>query len=278
MGFAASFPLLALGQHGLVRLAGANIGVNPNGRYVVLGDDIVISDDRLHTEYRRLLQLYGIPVSEHKSITSDKLAEFAGFIITRDGFFKGTKLKSGEMNLDRMVSYSVTQGVIPKPLRKVRELYPLVYGLKEHGGRGLNPLGLPRDERAFWFEEDSSELLPNKVTHYQNIRSMLTAIAYRYEVENGQKPVHHVHRNAVHYVLKSYLSELEGYLSNRLKDTAFAFLERVPGVFQHAALEDSSFLIGMSPYMETVPATRKWVRKKYPYFFLLEREERCYLG
>jgi hypothetical protein len=282
MGFAGSFPFLAIGQHGLIRLAATNLGISAKNQYVVLGDDVILSNDDLHQEYRRLLGLYSIPISEHKCVSSDKLAEFAGFVIDPYGYHKGTKLKRGvesrgKLNLDTMVSYAQTQGKIPAPLKKVRELVPLVYGLEEHGGLGLNPLGLTKSERALWYDDikdTSIDLTPKSVTKFEELRRYLISTLYGIDSGEGEKPlnIHFMYREAVHFVLKNYLDELEDQLNAKLSETQFSFLKPLPGVFQHAALEDSSFLIGMSPYMEAMPATRSWVRKKYPYFFLQEEE------
>jgi hypothetical protein len=294
MGFAASFPFLSIGQHGLIRLAATNLGISARNQYVVLGDDVVISNDDLHTEYRRLLSLYDIPVSEHKCVSSDKLAEFAGFVIVPKGYHKGTKLKrniksSRKLNLDTMVSYSATQGKIPAPLKKVRELIPLVYGLEEHGGLGLNPLGLSYEERSFWYDEvlgTSLDLTPKSVTKFDELRRYLISTLYGIDgevkgndniLELPRINIHFIYREAASFILQNYLNELENQLKLKLGKTNFGFLAPLPGVFQHAALEDSSFLIGMSPYKEAMPATRSWVRKKYPYFFLLEKEERSLL-
>jgi hypothetical protein len=278
MGFAGSFPFLALCQHGLVRLAAANLRISAQGQYVVLGDDVVISNDSLHLEYRRLLKAFGVPVSEHKCISSNRLAEFAGYVITSQGIYKGTKMAT-QINLDRLVSYCQTQGKIPKALRKVSSLVPLVYGLKEHGGLGLNPLGLSKQDRARWYDDirgTEIDLTPRKKGKtYESLRAYLNRLLYSFEEGPSDGKViqiHHVYRNAVHFVLNAYLEELELIMKSKLAKTKFKFLSPMPGVFQHAALEDESFLVGMSPYEEAVPATRKWVREKFPYWFLLISE------
>lgn len=52
------------------------------GQFYVLGDDVVILDDELSEAYRRYMNYLGCPISEDKSISSNKLCEFAGKVIT----------------------------------------------------------------------------------------------------------------------------------------------------------------------------------------------------
>lgn len=49
--------------------------------FFVLGDDVIILDDNLFTLYLESLQNLGCPISKEKSISSNKLAEFAGKLI-----------------------------------------------------------------------------------------------------------------------------------------------------------------------------------------------------
>jgi hypothetical protein len=48
----------------------------------VLGDDVVISDDRVHKMYIDTMKGIGVPISYHKSHSSARFAEFAGYSIT----------------------------------------------------------------------------------------------------------------------------------------------------------------------------------------------------
>nr|QIS88020.1 MAG: RNA-dependent RNA polymerase [de Lozier virus] len=52
--------------------------------YAILGDDVIISNDRLHKVYRDTLRNLGCKISESKCISSDVLCEFAGMVITKD--------------------------------------------------------------------------------------------------------------------------------------------------------------------------------------------------
>lgn len=81
MGLGPSFPLFSL-THNLVLFSLCKtVGVIPVETYRVLGDDVIIADRRVYKLYRQFLHEYGVPVSETKSLTSSKVAEFAGRII-----------------------------------------------------------------------------------------------------------------------------------------------------------------------------------------------------
>lgn len=54
----------------------------------VVGDDVVILDDRLARAYEQKLVDLEVPISKgKKGIISDTLAEFVGEVITRDTVF-----------------------------------------------------------------------------------------------------------------------------------------------------------------------------------------------
>jgi hypothetical protein len=82
MGMRSSFPAFAL-THGLF------LNKLARGRdvFVVLGDDVVIWDDEVYQSYTEQLSKWEVPVSLSKCLSSDKLCEFAGAIITSDSVF-----------------------------------------------------------------------------------------------------------------------------------------------------------------------------------------------
>jgi hypothetical protein len=89
MGLGPSFPAFAL-SHGLLLDHLAN--GKPN-LFFVLGDDVVILDDELNHLYRSVLQKWGCPISERKSLSSACVAEFGGKVITPDYVFPCFKWK-----------------------------------------------------------------------------------------------------------------------------------------------------------------------------------------
>jgi hypothetical protein len=81
LGFGPSFFLFTL-SHGLL-LYGLN-GCQWNHDFYVVGDDVVILNDTLYHSYINSIRLLGCPYSPDKSISSNKLAEFAGKLILSD--------------------------------------------------------------------------------------------------------------------------------------------------------------------------------------------------
>jgi hypothetical protein len=53
-----------------------------NGEFFILGDDVVILNERLFRSYRKTLEILECPVSESKSIVSNDICEFAGKLYT----------------------------------------------------------------------------------------------------------------------------------------------------------------------------------------------------
>lgn len=79
LGLYPSFGSFTL-THGLLllHLAGGDF----HNQFFVLGDDVVIMDDKLHSDYISMLDRMSCPWSPDKSLSSNKLSEFAGKIIT----------------------------------------------------------------------------------------------------------------------------------------------------------------------------------------------------
>lgn len=81
LGLYPSFATFTL-THGLLLLY-LNEGRHAD-EFFVLGDDVVILNDLLRSKYVAMLERMGCPWSKEKSLSSDKLCEFAGKIITKD--------------------------------------------------------------------------------------------------------------------------------------------------------------------------------------------------
>jgi hypothetical protein len=81
LGFGPSFFSFTL-SHGLL-LYGLN-GYKWDNDFYVVGDDVVILNDTLYRQYINTLAHLGCPYSPDKSISSCKLAEFAGKLILSD--------------------------------------------------------------------------------------------------------------------------------------------------------------------------------------------------
>lgn len=161
MGLKGSFPMFAVSHHALLGVlwaflgkeSGQDLGEAP---YRILGDDIVISDDDLHDQYRRALKKLGAPISEHKSLSSSKVTEFAGFIITKQFITKGVKVPSVSTVLENsFMDYLKLTGkgglkLLPSKTRKAARWLASVP--EEFGGLGWNPQGQPLSERIMLAE------------------------------------------------------------------------------------------------------------------------------
>jgi hypothetical protein len=82
MGAYASWATLAITHHMLLRYLAFQLGIRPE--YVVLGDDVVIADERLASEYVEVMASQGVSISLDKSVLpinniskEDYSAEFA---------------------------------------------------------------------------------------------------------------------------------------------------------------------------------------------------------
>nr|WIR83944.1 MAG: RNA-dependent RNA polymerase [Ulva mitovirus 1] len=75
LGAYSSWPIAALSHHIVVQFCARSVGVEPT--YYLLGDDIVIKGDLLANEYRRVIALLDVEISETKSIVSPDTVEFA---------------------------------------------------------------------------------------------------------------------------------------------------------------------------------------------------------
>lgn len=89
MGLYPSFPSFAV-SHGLL------LNHLSKGRdvFVILGDDVVIWDDDTYTRYMEVLKKWDVPISLSKSVSSNKLCEFAGAVITSTSVFRNYKWKN----------------------------------------------------------------------------------------------------------------------------------------------------------------------------------------
>lgn len=123
LGFGPSFFLFTL-THGLL-LYGLN-GYRWSGEFYVVGDDVVILDDTLYRQYINCLQLLGCPYSPTKSISSCKLAEFAGKLILPTTIIPQLKWRDVSDNnfidLARLIGPRI-RSILSKRQRKVLDVF-----------------------------------------------------------------------------------------------------------------------------------------------------------
>lgn len=78
MGAYSSWAMLALTHHVIVRVAAARADIEPKHvNYAVLGDDIVINNDKVAEVYLVIMNGLGLKISTGKSIISYRFTEFA---------------------------------------------------------------------------------------------------------------------------------------------------------------------------------------------------------
>nr|UJQ92514.1 MAG: putative RNA-dependent RNA polymerase [Mitoviridae sp.] len=85
MGAYSSWAMLALTHHVIVQVSAQRAGVSNFTNYAVLGDDIVINDDNVASEYLKLMELLGVSINLGKSIVSKDTVEFAKRWKTSEG-------------------------------------------------------------------------------------------------------------------------------------------------------------------------------------------------
>ena len=88
MGFLSSWAALALVHHLIVRFAWFRLNKDyhiPNHKYLVLGDDLLISDKALAGEYLNVIEMFHIPITRYKSYENATIANFASQVWTNKG-------------------------------------------------------------------------------------------------------------------------------------------------------------------------------------------------
>ena len=178
MGLYGSFSLFALSHHILVRAIAHELKV-PVDCYRILGDDVIISNDKVAEVYQRRLGDLSVPISWDKSISSDILTEFAGKVISPAGVIPTVKFPKGDgwLSVQAFLNYSRISNSVPikwvKP--KYRDLAHALAALPiELGGAGVNPMGLPLSDRLH-----KLDLITGKkgVPHVSDLRSTLLKFA-----------------------------------------------------------------------------------------------------
>lgn len=77
MGALSSWGMLALTHHVIVKVAAIRCGLSDFSGYLVLGDDIVITDKSVAEEYLSIMKALGVQINLSKSVISTRFAEFA---------------------------------------------------------------------------------------------------------------------------------------------------------------------------------------------------------
>lgn len=119
-----------------------------NNEFFVLGDDVIILNDKLALSYYNALKHLNCPISFHKSLSSAKMAEFGGKLIFTDHV--EPQLKWRKLSDDNFIDIIKLLG--PKGLRLLRpqqrKVAKAIWDIPDFlGGIGFNPDGLPLEVR-----------------------------------------------------------------------------------------------------------------------------------
>jgi hypothetical protein len=150
MGLGPSFPSFAL-SHGLLLnfLAGHRPGL-----FFILGDDVVILDDEVYNYYVRVLETWEVPISTSKSLSSTKVAEFGGSVITADYVFPMYKWKNIDDENFLAMMKLFGKGFSSLITRRQRVVYETVKSLQPPWGcnHEVTDLQKSRQDTAEFFE------------------------------------------------------------------------------------------------------------------------------
>lgn len=135
LGFNPSFFLFTL-THGL--LLRTLLGRRWNQEFFVVGDDVLIFDDILYQKYIDTLSTLGCSYSPSKSISSNKLAEFAGKLIIHDKVIPQLKWRSisddNFLDLAKLIGRNIKL-LLSRKQKKVLEVFEPIPDF-------IHPLGL----------------------------------------------------------------------------------------------------------------------------------------
>jgi len=135
MGARTSWTMFTISHHLIVQYAAYLVGIYPFKEYILLGDDIVIYNDKVALEYKKLILGLGVEISETKSHVSKDTYEFAkrwfhkGVEVTGvpiQGFISTIKSPIEMMGL---IINLYNQGRYPDSSIKS---YDLVFGMLKH--------------------------------------------------------------------------------------------------------------------------------------------------
>jgi len=83
MGFKSSFPMMALFHHVIVAQAALDAGLPEYQDYVILGDDIVLCNSNVATEYKNIMERLGMVVSVSKTVSPGDEGSFGAEFASR---------------------------------------------------------------------------------------------------------------------------------------------------------------------------------------------------
>jgi hypothetical protein len=165
LGTGPSFGLLTLANNAAARVAVRLqrhdaiqaqewSSTNYGDYFRVIGDDIIMRKE-VQPYYEMVIRALGGEINHSKTLTSDKVAEFAGRIITRDAVYM-KRIKYDEPSDASFMSYMSQLGdqakYFLKPRqRKVYDFFKYVPGIAVEGPWIKDSYGIPFDSRYQWY-------------------------------------------------------------------------------------------------------------------------------
>lgn len=217
------------------------------GEFYVVGDDVIIIDDQLASDYMRTLDELGCPYSTDKTLASEKIAEFAGKIITSKGVYP--QMKWRELSDDNFLDLCKSLGQRSRLLLRSRQrkIFDLVKNLCDP--IGLN-FSLPGDnlekmvkrtiESPFWKSETA--VLSSLLGLRRRINNTIYSYNNSYETINETE-------------VKDIISTFDEKVKFVLKQTVFSNFENISIIIDGlASLPEALGLIPRLPLLVKPPS------------------------
>lgn len=154
LGLYPSFALLGLTNNLIGWMAAKESGLNPYDSFRVIGDDISM-DSRMQSNYENYIAAFGGSINHSKTVTSSKIAEFAGRIIEPSRFYLKTVkfCDPSDNNFMEVVSTlgPRAKGILKPRQRKMWEVFKYVPGLVVDGPWSQDSFGVPLALRYDWY-------------------------------------------------------------------------------------------------------------------------------
>jgi hypothetical protein len=93
LGYGPSFHLATLTHAALVDAFYRKLSVGTERMFRIVGDDIVIADERLASVYEQTMSGIGVDINRQKSLISNEYAEFLGKLVSKEGVNPSIKAK-----------------------------------------------------------------------------------------------------------------------------------------------------------------------------------------
>nr|QIJ70055.1 RNA-dependent RNA polymerase [Jeanralphio narna-like virus] len=241
LGTGPSFGVLTLTNGLAARIAYFQLSMDSvihypvSDAYRVLGDDIIMRAE-LQPYYNRVITVLGGEINFTKTLTSNKVAEFAGRVITPERVFL-KRIKYSEPSDDSFMSYMAQLGdqakyfLQPKQ-RTVYEFFRYVPGIIIDGPWSQDSFGEPLADRYHWYLSEVQPRLsreepdrPSEAYEMTLLRARLDAEQLGLNIVSSFDGKHRFHyegpsggaADVASYLVPAY--DAEGYLPSQTPTT-----------------------------------------------------------